>query len=306
MKPVPIILVTGATGFIGRNCLELFSGSDYDLHVVTRSKEKARSLSGCSIHEVDLLDNDAVRELIREVKPSHLLHLAWNVKPGISYESEENYLWLGSGIELLRAFVKEGGQRAVVSGSGTEYDWSYGYCSESTPLRAKSLYSACKAAYFSVFSEVVRSTNLSGAWARPFFLYGPHEDENRLVPYVIRSLLQGEKANCSHGMQIRDFTYSKDAARAIVSLLLSDHEGVFNIGTGKPVTLREIVNSIATKLSSPDSVSFGAVPARSNESELVIANIGKIRSDLSWRPDYSLDAGLDETIAWWKKKLVES
>ena len=144
---------------------------------------------------------------------------------------------------------------------------------------------------------------MSHAWARIFFLYGPREHPKRLVSSVIRSLLLGEPARCSHGRQIRDYLHVEDVADALVALLHSEVRGPINIGSGVPVTLRDIVSCIARKLDQAPLVQFGAVPSHPHDSPLVIADVTRLAAELKWRPRYDLDRGLDATIAWWQSEL---
>jgi len=120
---------------------------------------------------------------------------------------------------------------------------------------------------------------------------------------VIRSLLLGEPARCSHGRQIRDYLHVQDVADALVALLHSDVRGSINIGSGIPVTLREIVSRIATKLDQSPLVQFGAIPSHPHDSPLVVADVTRLAEEVKWRPRYDLDRGLDATIAWWQSEL---
>jgi nucleoside-diphosphate-sugar epimerase len=142
--------------------------------------------------------------------------------------------------------------------------------------------------------------NMSSAWPRVFFLYGPNEHPDRLVSSVIRALLLDKEARCSHGKQIRDYLFVQDVADAIGSLLDSDVEGAVNIGSGQPIVLKDIVITLGRMLDRPDLIKLGAIPSRSNDAPLVIADVGHLSTALPWRPRYSLEEGLRQTIAWWR------
>jgi nucleoside-diphosphate-sugar epimerase len=216
--------------------------------------------------------------------------------------SVENVRWVQASINLLQEFAKHGGQRVVMAGSCAEYDWRYGYCSEAiTPLAPATLYGACKHALQLVLLSFSKQKGLSAAWARIFFLFGPYEHPDRLVPYVIRSLLRGEQARCSHGRQIRDFLYVKDVANAFVTLLESEVSGPVNIASGHPVALRELIYRIAAKLNREDLVQLGVVPTPLDEPPLLVADIQRLRDEVGWAPKYDLNTGLQETIDWWRK-----
>jgi len=299
------ILLTGATGFIGRHCLPLLSARGYEIHAVS-----TRGSPDCSSdihwHKVDLLNSLQLQDLVADVMPSHLLHFAWYAVPGKYWASLENIRWVQSSLELVQAFVANGGDRAVMAGTCAEYDWRYGYCSEKvTPLAPSTLYGTCKHSLQIMLDSFSKQTGLSSAWGRIFFLYGPYEHQDRLTSSVIRSLLMGERARCSQGYQIRDFLYVKDVADAFVALLESDVEGPVNIGSGRPVVLKNIIQKISDKIINSDQIEFGAVPVSPDDPPLLVADVRRLTKEVDWAPKYGLDQGLDETISWWEKFLED-
>jgi nucleoside-diphosphate-sugar epimerase len=300
------VLFTGATGFIGRHCLPTLVSSGYKVHAVTPD-EPVETDSDVQWHRADLLDSVQVLDLMDRVRPTHLLHFAWYVVPGKCYTSPENYRWVQASLDLLQAFAHQGGRRVAMAGTCAEYDWKYGYCSEqTTPLSPATVYGACKHALQVMFDAFTSQTGLSGAWGRIFFLYGPHEHPARLVSSVIRAILRGEPARCSHGNQIRDYLYVQDVADAFVALLESDVEGPVNIGSGRPVVLKDIIHEIARKLNRQDLVRLGAVPTSASDPHLLVADTSRLFDKVGWKPKYDLDTGLERTIEWWKAHLFGS
>ena len=298
------VLVTGGRGFIGRHCLPRLAAAGYEIHAVT-NHAVAESRLGLEWHRADLFDAPGVRALIRKVSPSHLLHLAWVTEPGVYWTSPENLRWVAASLELLHAFREAGGVRAVAAGTCAEYDWSDGICTEATtPLVPATPYGAAKHALQVELGVLSAQLGLSSAWGRIFFLYGPHEHRERLVPSVIRALLSGEPARCTHGNQLRDFLHVADVADAFVSLFASTVTGAVNIGSGEPVAIREVIGRIGTKLQAPELLRFGALPTREGEPPLLVANVERLRSDLGWKPKFDLDRGLDHAIAWWKSEAA--
>jgi nucleoside-diphosphate-sugar epimerase len=185
------ILITGATGFIGRHCVRLLLEKGYDVHAVSTHTHSSKE-SKAQWHRADLLESGAVFELMERVQPDALLHLAWYAVPGKYWTSTENFRWVRASLDLFQSFQEQGGRRIVVAGSCAEYDWSGdGVCSETkTPLRPATLYGSCKHALRIMLEAFAKQSNLSVAWGRIFFLYGEHEYPSRLVASVIRSLLQ--------------------------------------------------------------------------------------------------------------------
>lgn len=294
------VLITGATGFIGRHCLPFLVVHGYEVHAVS-----SRAMDGKSPnvywHQADVLDAGKISALVTEVQATHLLHFAWYAKPGEYWNSLENIRWVEGSLHLLRVFHINGGKRVVMAGTCAEYDWRYGYCSEHvTPLVPSTLYGTCKNSLQHLLKEFSRVSGISSAWGRIFFLYGPHENPNRLVSSVICALLKGEPARCSYGNQIRDFLHVEDVASAFVALLESDVMGPVNIASGQPVALKNVICKIADKLGRRDLVQLGALPAQDNDPRVLIADVGQLSEKVRWQPKFDLDMGLEQTITWWK------
>lgn len=300
------VLVTGAGGFIGKHAVAGLVEHGFKVDA-TASRSLNDRRTDCTWHVVNLLDPTQVKELIAAVRPTHLLHLAWYAVPGKYWTALENFQWVQASLELLRQFQTQGGQRALMAGTCAEYDWSYGYCSESiTPRNPDSPYGVCKHAFQEMLRAYSEISGLSSAWGRIFFLYGPYEYQNRLVPSVIRSLLNEEPAHCSYGNQIRDFLYVQDVADAFVALLDSEIEGPVNIASGQPITIKSVINKIAVKIERPDLVQLGAIPAAAKDPPLLVADVRRLTNEVGWMPQYNLEKGLDHTIGWWKNKACRS
>jgi nucleoside-diphosphate-sugar epimerase len=293
------VLLTGAAGFIGSHCVRPLIDRGYEVHAVSRSARPADG-SGATWHEVDLLRPGAVRALVDRVRPTHLLHLAWFVLPGKLITAPENFDWVGASLELVRAFADAGGTRLCVCGSGYEYDWAHGYCTEGlTPCVPDTVYGACKHALHEMVRTFAAGRELSAAWPRVFFLYGPREHPERLVSSVIRSLLRGEPARCSHGRQIRDYLHVQDVADGLVAVIDSEVQDAVNVSSGQATTLREIASTIGRLTGRPELVQLGVLPARANDVPLVVGSNTKATA-LGWQPRYDLESGLLQTIEWWR------
>jgi nucleoside-diphosphate-sugar epimerase len=188
-----------------------------------------------------------------------------------------------------------------MAGSCAEYDWRYSFCKEGlTPLNPNTVYGTCKHSLQQMFNTIIKNMDISGVWGRIFFLYGPHEHPARLVSSVIQSILLDRPADCSHGNQMRDFLYVKDVADAFVALLESNITGPVNIASGQPLSLKEIIYKIAEKLNRLDLVRLGALETPADDPDLLAGDTTRLSKEVGWRPNFSLDQGLEETIKWWE------
>lgn len=293
------VLITGARGFVGQHCVPELLRAGYEVHAV--SSVSVPSSENIAWHRCDLLDAEQTDALLKQVRPSHLLHTAWYVTPGKFWSAPENLLWVRASLQLLLSFQITGGQRIVILGTGAEYAVSPTPCSESsTPLAPDSLYGVSKNALHSMVAAYCRQSGLSHAWGRVFIPYGPGEAKARLVPYVINSLLDNQPAKCSAGTQLRDFVYVEDAANALVTLLGSKLEGAVNIGSGRAVLLSDVVTAIGRVLDRSDLIQLGAIPSNPSEAPVYTAGTERLYDELGWHPQYDLRRALQKTIDWWK------
>jgi nucleoside-diphosphate-sugar epimerase len=295
------VLVTGASGFIGRRTLLRLAEDGFEVHAVARSINERDDW--VEWHQADLLSPTSAETLIEEIAPTHLLHFAWCAEPGTYWSSPDNLRWLEASLRLLQPFAA-GGRRAVVAGTCAEYDWSYGLCSEQvTPLRPNSLYGTCKHALHLVIERVAGETGLSTAWGRIFFVYGPDEHPNRFVASIIQSLLRGEPAPATSGMQIRDYLHVDDVAGAFVRLLQSDIVGALNIGSGEPLRVRDLLFAIGEAVGARDLLRLGALRMRPDEPPLLVADTRRLTHELRWAPRFSLEDGISDTVSWWRGNI---
>lgn len=301
------VLVTGATGFVGRHALSPLGARGYEVHAVSsRPRAEETERDGVRWHACDLLRPGSAAALVEAVRPTHLLHLAWYAEPGKFWTAQENIVWLRASLELLEEFARAGGRRVAASGTCAEYAWGHGdgVCSErETPLAPSTLYGACKLALHTSLAALARREGLSAAWGRIFFLYGPHEHPARLVSSAVTALLRGERFPCTHGRQVRDFLHVEDVAAAFVTLLDGAVEGPVNIASGRPVTLRSVIELVADRLDGRRLVDFGARPAPEGEPPVLVADARRLVQEVGWRPRYELDEGLERTIEWWRARL---
>ena len=296
------VVVTGAKGFIGRHTLKNLRDRNFEIHAIVSKNAPDIDLNNCHWHLANLLDINQIKQLFEQIKPTHFLHFAWCYsRPGKYWQAEDNFLWVQASLEMLKQFQAQGGQRVVMSGTCAEYDWNYGYCSEFiTPKNPSSPYGICKNAMQEMLQSYANLTNLSSAWGRIFLPYGPYEYVDRLVASVICSLLKGEPARCSHGRQMRDFLYVQDVADAFVALLESDVTGPVNIGSGQPMAIKDMVYKIGEQMGRSDLIQLGAIPAATNDTPLVIADVKRLSDEVGFQPTYNLERGIEETINWWR------
>jgi len=297
------VLVTGGAGFIGRPTLSELVRRGYDVHALT-TRTEPEAVEGVRWQRVDLHDSTAVDALVESVQPEQLVHLAWHVAPGEVWNASMNVVWVERSLALLRAFVRGGGHRAVIAGTCAEYDWAPATAAlneHTSPLRPSSLYGVAKDGLRRVASGYAERVGVELAWARVFFVYGPREPVNRVVPTVIRALLADVHADLTRGTQIRDFLHVDDVAGAIVSLLGSAVVGPVNIASGEAVTIAAVADELGRLLRRPDLIRCGALPDRRDDPPRVVADISRLREEVGFFARWRLPDGLADTASWWRE-----
>jgi nucleoside-diphosphate-sugar epimerase len=302
------VLVTGATGFIGRRCVAALTRRGADVHGVTcgtgsqpvRGREAAafgggrvENPSHITWHSADLHDPAQRERLIADVAPTHLLHLAWYVEPKLFWHSPENFRWVESTAGLMHAFARTGA-RAVLAGTSDEYDPAGGILSEGrTPAKPSSIYGACKHATHMMASAIARQSGVTLAWARLFAAYGPGEPSSKLVSKCAADLLQRREVHIPAATLTRDYVYVDDVAALLVALLESDVEGAMNAGSGTPATIAEIAHGVADVAGGHELI---VDDQPGDEPPVIVADMTRARTLLGWTPQVSLADGIRRTV----------
>lgn len=259
----PLILLTGATGFVGRQIARVLGARGCRLRLVVRDG-KQEMLARPDAIEVattaDLWSESPERLAALCAGVDTVLHAAWYAEPGLYLQSPQNLDCFNGTLRLADAAARARVRRFLGIGTCFEYDLTAGYLGIDTPLRPSTPYAVAKAAAFTALSQGLPAAGLEFAWCRLFYLYGEGEDARRLVPYLRARLLAGEPAELSSGQQIRDYMDVGDAARMIADAALGTANGPINICTGQPVTVRELAERIADQYGRRDLLRFGARP----------------------------------------------
>jgi len=290
------VLVTGAGGFIGSATVTRLAAAGYEVHGAGRSVVSHPALT--TAHTVDLLDPRASAAVVEEVRPSHLVHLAWTTAHGEYWVDARNLDWIGATLRLLQTFEHSGGRRAVLVGSCTEYDWSRPgpFAERDAGPRPGTLYGASKLATSIASCAYGEVRDLDVAWARIFHLYGPGEDYRRILPQLVRAADSGTPLELRQPHQEIDVLHVEDVAGALHAILASDLTGPFNVASGEGVTISEMAEIVGDLAGAVSHTVVGHPDAASATS--VVADVGRLRDDAGFTPRYSLHEGLTHTRAW--------
>jgi dTDP-6-deoxy-L-talose 4-dehydrogenase (NAD+) len=257
------VLITGATGFVGRQVLHHLSKQNVRVTLVLR-ESKQDALADHPIVETVIPTPDLFAETTTWWANTlqgidTLIHIAWYTEPGLYLQSSKNMDCLQGTLNLAKGAADAGVRRFVGIGTCFEYDLSQGMLSVAT-LKPLTPYAGAKAASYLALTHWLDARSIEFVWCRLFYLYGQGEDARRLVPYLRAKLAAGEPAELTSGNQIRDFIDVAEAGRLIASAALGTSVGPINICSGTPITVKQLAEDIADEYGRRDLLKFGARP----------------------------------------------
>ena len=260
----PLVLLTGATGFVGAQVLRALAERGSKVRAVVRTGSADRLPQTDAIETViatpDMWSEDAAwwAQACRGVEI--VIHCAWYAEPGKYLQSPKNSECLAGTLLLAEGAGRAGVRRFVGIGTCFEYDLGLGELSVDAPLKPMTPYAEAKVAAYRTLARQLPESGVAFVWCRLFYLYGEGEgeDERRLVPYLHARLRAGEPAELTSGTQIRDYLDVRDAGRMIVDAALGAAQGPVNICSGAPVTVREMAERIADEYGRRGLLRFGA------------------------------------------------
>jgi nucleoside-diphosphate-sugar epimerase len=294
------ILVTGATGFIGSWVVRALLARDHEVVGTFRPGHAVHadmaSHDGFVELPADLDDPRDVESLVRKSRADVAVHMAWYAEPGTYLHSPKNVDSLATTVRLARTLYEHGCRRIVGAGSCAEFAPQDRPCLETDATGPRSLYGVCKLAACSTVEALANQEEKGFAWTRIFHIHGPGDAPSRLIPSIVNQLRRGEQVDLTDGNQVRDHLHVADVGSAIARIAVSDDNGIFNVCSGEPVTLRTVVEIAAAAVGRQDLLRFGTRPHRPGEVMFLAGNATRLKQ-LGWSPAFTLESGLRDSVA---------
>ena len=304
------LLVTGAAGFVGAAVVREAVARGHTVLAAVRSPGVPSRLADVAgdmrLVAMDLRDTASVARLVADEKPEAVIHSAWRGLSGPDrFDRSQITDNLDASCGLVDACIAGGVKKFVGVGSQGEYGLLEGKISESDCPEPTSLYGAAKLATLHLTRQLCAQNGVGFAWMRLFSTFGPGDNPNWLIPSLIDQMLAGTRPRTSLGKQLWDYLYISDVARGILAATLSDAAtGVFNLGSGQPVAVRSIVETIRDQAAPGLELVFGEIPYRADQIWHMEADIARLTAATGWAPEVGLEDGIARTVEWHRHRLA--
>lgn len=301
-KPnIPTVLVAGGSGFIGKNLIKSCKKKNWN--IISLSVNKRLKYKNTKEIKLDISDKKLLFEKLNYFKIDYIINLAGHIN---HHEKKKTFDSHFKGCKNLIDFaVKKKVKKFIQIGSSVEYGFLKSPISENTTAEIKNLkstYGVAKLKASNYLIKISKKNKIKYLILRPFLIYGPGQTINRLIPSTIINCLKDKHFPCSLGDQTRDFLYISDFVDLILRCIENKkiYNKVFNIGSGKPVKVRKVINSIL-KIIKKGKPLYGKILLRKDEPLKLYPNIKKTFKYFNWKPKISLLNGLGRTINYYKR-----
>jgi nucleoside-diphosphate-sugar epimerase len=294
-------IITGASGFLGQKLLDLLRQQGHEIFILgqRQPKETLHPFIKADIRNLEELKG--AREKIGQA--DSLIHLAALVPKNSSEDKASTMLDINAGgtINLLEVF---GGRlkNFVYASTAEVYGLpvSGSKIRETTTPAPLSYYGASKLAGELFANAYGKKNQLPVSSLRFSVMYGPGDTINRAVPNFIKRALAGEQLEVFGGEELRDYINVADAAQALVLAAAIPSEGIYNIGTGEGISIKQTAEIIVSKID--PNLSIKVLPRQKVASDVVL-DISRAQDELGFKPRYKFPDQLEEQITWQKSQL---
>ena len=303
------ILVTGATGFIGKNLVESLKEKFEIYALILDEKEKN------VIPQIDYILWKTFFDRENEIKTldgkklgkiDTVIHLA---SYGVNPKDNDIDKMIESNINLTKDLIlnleRVSCKNIIFTGSGFEYgDKGKVKLKEDMELNPFSLYGATKVSAFLIGKKLCESLGINYINLRLFNIFGEYEGSNRLIPQIINNYLEGKELNFTAGNQVRDYLYIKDIIEVYEMILEKNiyNNETYNVCSSEEVTIKEFITKVANTIGiNKESLSFGIIPSRKEEALYIVGDNSKLKKDFDWNRKYSYEFGIKNMYDFFQK-----
>ena len=302
------ILITGAAGFVGSNLTRYFVSRGIKVNIMIKRSSNTWRLNDIikktNVHYTDISDINNVKKIIKKIKPKTIYHLATHG----GYSDQTDLVKIKKSIldatyNLINECKKYKFNIFINTGSSSEYGFKNKAMKESDILVPNSYYSVFKSSSSLYCQYESLKSNIQIVTIRPFHVYGPYERSNRLIPSLIRNMLNDKKVKLVSPKVSRDMIYISDVVNFYIMVANKKNlrGEIFNLGSGKKTTIKVIYNLLKKITNYKVKNYWGSMKNRYWDQSIWYSNNSYVKTKLNWKPEVSLKKGLTNTVNWYKK-----
>lgn len=304
------VIITGPTGAVGISLINELLETGYDITAICRRNSK-RISSIPKNNKVKIVEcnQDELLTLVDKLEHNYdyFYHFAWdgtygNTRQNITLQ-EFNIQCTINAVELARALNCK-----VFIGAGSQSEFGHvdGVLHPFMPCNPDNGYGIAKLAAGQLSRILCQQYGIRHEWCRIISLYGPYDGNHTLIMSTIVKLLKKEKLDFTKGDQIWDYIYNKDAATAFRLVAEKGKDGsIYCFGSGKPRKLKDFITIMRDKIDRDANLNFGAIDYYPNQVMHLEPDIENLIEDTGFKPRYSFEEGIEETISWVKENWMK-
>lgn len=312
------LLIIGGSGFVGGHLIsEMKSELEYEIHVTVLPNEYIER-DDVAVHRLDITNEFQVKELIHEVRPDAVIHLAALSSVGLSWKRPclTVNININGVLHVLNAIRKEcKDAKVLLIGTSEEYGIIQEKCNpieEEMPTNPQNIYAVTKNAQNQIGKLFSKAYGMNIVMTRSFNHIGPNQALGFVMSDFCKQAVDAEKGTGSQTISVgnlsarRDFTDVRDVVRAYRLLLQKGVSGeTYNVGTGKAIEIRQLLDLIISKAKVKIKVEIDEQKFRPIDVPVIEANTKKIYELTGWKPKIPLSQTIDDTLEFYRKRIGE-
>jgi len=294
------ILITGASGFIGQSLVYRLSKTNNKILAISRKKYEVEDNSNIEWVKCDIFDFQKIHQKVKDFKPEVVIHLLWEDIPNFNLENSLKNI--NNSINFFKfIFTLDTCKKILVSGSCLEYSKNKGVCIEDEIVIPNNYFTWAKHTLKNWLEIEALRCNFILGWFRIFYVYGPNQRKESLIPSLVNSFIHKKKITVNNIYNSNDFIFIDDVIDAFICFLNKKiTSGTFNLGYGSPVSILDVCGHIEkiilnSNKQTKDLFKFNN-EINYNKKSSFWANIEKSKDKLDWMPKHNIKDGLIKTI----------
>ena len=309
-------LIVGAGGFVGEYLIKELSSNGWEVCATKLPAETINTEASCSVCDMDILDTESIERVLNDKKPDCIFHLAAQSSVALSWKNPALTVDVNikGSVNLLESVRKsEINPRIILVGSGEEYGYSANLgtpMNESVMPDPASIYALTKYTQNMIGKLYHRAYGMDIISVRAFNHIGPGQASQFVVSDFCRQVAEIESGlrepiiYVGNLSSMRDFTDVRDIVRAYREIALKGISGnIYNVGSGKIISVREVLDMILALSKVKISVETDKAKFRPADIPKIEADISKLKNDIGWMPEISLDESLEDITEYWREEV---